>query len=295
MRVTNGMLITNMMRNYRRNLNRIEDYQNQLASGKSIRRPSDDPSGASKALKLRSDLSMNEQYIKNTDNALSWLNITETALRDIGDSLQRARELTVQAANETLTPENRATIANEIEQIQRHIFQVSNSTYAGRYIFAGFRTDAPAFVSVLGGIDFQGNEGEISFEVGVGNRIAVNVTGGGTAGVDIVGLYATLEDLKNDLRSPVMLPIDSFLTSIDGFARQALAHRSAVGAKTNRFEMIRARLLDSEVNFTDLLSKTQDADIAEVVMNLKEAEAVYNASLATGARIIMPTLVDFLR
>jgi len=296
MRVTNGMLITNMMRNYRRNLNRIEDYQNQLASGKSIRRPSDDPSGASKALKLRSDLSMNEQYIKNTDNALSWLNITETALRDIGDSLQRARELTVQAANETLTPENRATIANEIEQIQRHIFQVSNSTYAGRYIFAGFRTDAPAFVSVLGGIDFQGNEGEISFEVGVGNRIAVNVTGGGTAGVDIVGLYATLEDLKNDLRNSVMVPnVDSYLTSIDTFARQALAHRSAVGAKTNRFEMIRARLLDSEVNFTDLLSKTQDADIAEVVMNLKEAEAVYNASLATGARIIMPTLVDFLR
>jgi len=295
MRVTNGMLITNMMRNYRRNLNRIEDYQNQLASGKSIRRPSDDPSGASKALKLRSDLSMNEQYIKNTDNALSWLNITETALRDIGDSLQRARELTVQAANETLTPENRATIANEIEQIQQHIFQVSNSTYAGRHIFAGFRTEAPAFSQGAGAIVFEGNAGEIAFEVGVGNRIAVNVTGG-DSGVDIVGLYATLEDLKNDLRNPVMVPnVDSYLTDIDGFARQALAHRSAVGAKTNRFEMIRARLLDSEVNFTDLLSKTQDADIAEVVMNLKEAEAVYNASLATGARIIMPTLVDFLR
>jgi len=295
MRVTNGMLITNMMRNYRRNLNRIEDYQNQLASGKSIRRPSDDPSGASKALKLRSDLSMNEQYIKNTDNALSWLNITETALRDIGDSLQRARELTVQAANETLTPENRATIANEIEQIQQHIFQVSNSTYAGRHIFAGFRTEAPAFSQGAGTIVFEGNAGEIAFEVGVGNRIAVNVTGG-SSGVDIVGLYATLEGLKNDLRNPVMVPnVDSYLTDIDTFARQALAHRSAVGAKSNRFEMIRARLLDSEVNFTDLLSKTQDADIAEVVMNLKEAEAVYNASLATGARIIMPTLVDFLR
>ena len=296
MRITNGMLITNMMRNYSRNLNRIEDYQNQLASGKNIRRPSDDPSGASKSLKLRSDLSMNEQHIKNADNAISWLSITETALRDIGDSMQRARELTVQAANETLNPDNRDAIADEIEQIQRHIFNVSNSTYAGRYIFAGFRTDAPAFASVPGAITFQGNDGEIAFEVGIGNRIGVNVTGG-PSGVNIAGLYATLENLKNNLRGTSIppQPIDSFLTEIDGHARQALAHRSAIGAKSNRFEMIRARLLDSEVNFTDLLSKTQDADIAEVVMNLKEAEAVYNASLATGARIIMPTLVDFLR
>jgi flagellar hook-associated protein 3 FlgL len=297
MRVTNGMLITNMMRNYKRNLNRIENYQEQLASGKSIRRPSDDPSGASKALKLRSDLSMNEQYIKNADNALSWLNITETALRDIGDTLQRARELTVQAANGTFTPENRAVIADEIEQLQQHILQVSNSTYAGRYIFGGFRTDMPAFVydpNPTPHLDFQGNEGEIAFEVGIGSRIPVNVTGG-TSGVDIAGLYATLEDLKSDLRNTAMPSVDTYLTDIDSFARQALAHRSAVGAKTNRFEMIRARLLDSEVNFTELLSKTQDADIAEVVMHLKEAEAVYNASLATGARIIMPTLVDFLR
>jgi len=309
MRVTNGMLITNMMRNYRRNLSRMETYQNQLASGKSIRRPSDDPSGASKALKLRSDLSMNEQYIKNTDNALSWLNITETALRDIGDTLQRARELTVQAANETLTPENRAVIANEIEQLQQHIFQVSNSTYAGRHIFAGFRTEVSAFVfdptvssppaplapmPMRPHIEYEGNAGEIAFEVGVGNRITVNVTGG-PSGLNIAGMFDTLELLEISLRDPTMPAVDSYITQIDTFSRQALAHRSAVGAKTNRFEMIRARLLDSEVNFTDLLSKTQDADIAEVVMNLKEAEAVYNASLATGARIIMPTLVDFLR
>ena len=146
---------------------------------------------------------------------------------------------------------------------------------------------------------FEGNEGEIAFEVGIGNRIGVNVTGG-PSGVNIagpLGLYATLENLEDNLRGTVTPPvsIDTFLTEIDGHARLVLSHRSAIGAKSNRFEMIRARLLDSEVNFTDLLSKTQDADIAEVVMNLKEAEAIYNASLATGARIIMPTLVDFLR
>jgi len=294
MRVTSGMLISNMMRNYRDNLSRIERFQNQLATGKNIRRPSDDPSGASKALKLRSDLSVNQQYIKNTDNALSWLSITETALRDVGDSIQRIRELTVRASTGTFTPENRAVVADEIAQVQQHIFQLSNSTYAGRYIFGGFRTDTPPFTQILGRIDFQGNAGEISFEVGVGIRIPVNVTGDPT-GVDFAALYDTLENLRNDLGSPTMLPIDSYLADLDIFAGQALANRSLVGAKSNRFELVRSRLLDSNVNFTDLLSRTQDADIAEVMMNLKEAEMVYNASLATGARVIMPTLVDFLR
>lgn len=294
MRVTNGMLITNMMRNYNRNLVRMEDLQNQLATGQRIRRPSDDPVNASKTLKLRSDLSTNEQYLRNIDNGISWLNITETALRDIGDSLQRARELTVRASSHTMNADNRAAVADEIEQIQRHILQVSNSTYAGRHIFAGHRTDYPAFSQAAGAITFNGNAGEIVFEVSLGSRIPVNVSGG-PSGLDLEGLYSTLESLRNALDSPTVVPVDHFLTSIDNSFRTIMAHRSAVGAKTNRFEMIRARLEDSEVNFTELLSRTQDADIAEVMMNLREAEAVYNASLATGARIIVPTLVDFLR
>ncbi len=294
MRISNGMLISNLMRNYKHNLSNMEELQNQLSSGKRIRRPSDDPSGASKALKLRTDLSSNEQYIKNVDNAVSWLNITETALRDIGDTLQRARELAVRAAHETLVPADRATVANEIEQLQRHLFQLGNSTYAGRHIFAGYRTDTPAFAQSPGAILFQGNNGEIAFEVSIGNRIAVNVSGG-AGGAEIAGIYDVLERLKNDLRSPVVLPTGGYIQEIDLRMNQVLANRSMVGAKINRFEMIRTRLMDSETNYTELLSKNEDADIARVIMHLKEAEVVYNASLAAGARIIMPTLVDFLR
>ena len=294
MRVTSGMLITNLMRNYKHNLSNMEDLQNQLSSGKRIRRPSDDPSGASKALKLRSDISSNEQYIKNVDNAISWLNITETALRDIGDTLQLARELTVRASHETLVPSDRAAVADEIEQLQRHLFQLGNSTYAGRYIFSGYRTDTPAFSESPGAITFQGNNGEIAFEVSRGNRIAVNVSGG-AYGAELTEIYDVLERLKNDIRDPNMLPAGGYIQEIDQRINQVLAQRSTVGAKVNRFDMIRTRLMDSEVNFTELLSKNEDVDIARTVMHLKEAEVVYNASLAAGARIIMPTLVDFLR
>ncbi|HEY8341514.1 MAG TPA: flagellin, partial [Calditerricola sp.] len=74
-----------------------------------------------------------------------------------------------------------------------------------------------------------------------------------------------------------------------------LAVRATVGARMNRFELIRYRLEADEVNVTRLLSKEEDADMAEVITNLKTAENVYRAALAAGARIIQPSLVDFLR
>ena len=295
MRVTNGMLITNMMRDYAKNMRNLEKLQGQLSSGKRILKPSDDPVAVSKSLKLRADLAYNQQYVSNADNAISWLEATESALKDLGDVLNRARELAVQASNGALAPEDRMAIADEIEQLQKHVVQVGNATYAGRYIFAGYKTDKPAFVEQGDGtLKYQGDSGRIAFEIGIGNRIEVNVLGG-SGGAEIDEIYDVLERFKNELRNGTNANLDGYIGEIDQRITQILSQRSAVGAKVNRFELIRARLNEEEINFTKLLSQNEDVDIAEVIVRLKEAENVYRASLAAGARIIMPTLIDFLR
>nr|MBO2494552.1 flagellar hook-associated protein FlgL [Clostridia bacterium]PZN11658.1 MAG: flagellar hook-associated protein FlgL [Caldicoprobacter oshimai] len=299
MRVTNGMLITNMMRDYAKNMRKLEKLQSQLSSGKRILKPSDDPVAVSKSLKLRADLAYNQQYVSNADNAISWLEATESALKDLGDVLHRARELAVQASNGALAPEDRMTIADEIEQLQKHVVQVGNTTYAGRYIFAGYKTDKPPFevVQQVDGslrLDYKGDSGKIAFEIGIGNRIEVNVLGG-SGGAEIDEIYDVLERFKNELRNGTNANLDGYIGEIDQRMTQILSQRSAVGAKVNRFELIRARLKEEEINFTSLLSQNEDVDVAEVIMRLKEAENVYRASLAAGARIIMPTLMDFLR
>jgi flagellar hook-associated protein 3 FlgL len=294
MRVTNGMLISNMMRNYNKNMRNLAKLQEQLATGKRILRPSDDPVATSKSLKLRSDLAYNQQYVSNADNAISWLESTELALKDLGDVLQRVRELAVKAGNGSLSLEDRTAIADEIQQLQKHVVQVGNATYSGRYIFAGYKTDQPAFVEQDGELIYEGDKGKIAFEIGIGNRIEVNVTGGeGGAEIDVI--YDVLERFKNDLTDPANPPLDGYIEEIDERMIQILSQRSAVGAKVNRFELIRARLNDEEINFTNLLSYNEDVDVAQVIMQLKEAENVYRASLAAGARIIMTTLIDFLR
>ena len=104
MRITNNMLINNMLSNLSTNLNRMSKYQNQLATGKKISLPSDDPIVASRALKLRTDVSEIEQYKRNVDDATSWMEITETTLAQMGEVMHRVRELVVQGSNGTLSP-----------------------------------------------------------------------------------------------------------------------------------------------------------------------------------------------
>lgn len=141
MRITNNMLVNSMLYYMNNNLTRLQKYQAQLATGKKIEVPSDDPIVAAKALKLRTDVSEVDQFRKNANDAYSWMDITENTLGKTVDILQRARELAVQGSNGTLAVNDREKIQQEITQLRGQAIHLANSTYAGRYIFSGYSTD----------------------------------------------------------------------------------------------------------------------------------------------------------
>ena len=143
MRVTNNMLVNNMVYNLNQNLRTLEKLQYQQSTGKKFRVPSDDPIGASKSLKFNTDISKLEQYKRNAKDAMSWMTDTEAALGEIGEVLKRANELTVDAANGTKEGEDLKKIKEEIDQLKEHLVQIANTTYAGRHIFSGYKTDMP--------------------------------------------------------------------------------------------------------------------------------------------------------
>ena len=99
MRITNKSMMTNYLSNLNKSLKRMSDSQNQLASGKNIQRPSDDPFGTIKAMNLDTSLKQNEQYKKNIEDSLDFLNVTDASLGTMTDALQRIRELTVYGIN----------------------------------------------------------------------------------------------------------------------------------------------------------------------------------------------------
>lgn len=182
MRVTNNMMVDQLRRNLLINQRSMYDKQDQLATGKRIRRASDDPILSSRVLKYSTDLSELGQYERNTTDALSWLEITESAVYDNVQLLQRARELSVQAANGTNSADDTKKIAEEIKGLTKQLIGNGNLTYAGRYIFSGTETNKP-FFKEDGTFNVDVSQMTIDnppityYEVGIGTSIDISSNG----------------------------------------------------------------------------------------------------------------------
>ena len=302
MRITNNMLINNVLLNVSNNLNRTQKYQSQLATGKKITMPSDDPIVASKALKLRTDVAEILQYRRNCDDATSWMDITEATLNQIGEVIHWFREISVQAANGTNTEDDIEKIRTEAEELKTQLIHLANTTYAGRHIFSGFKTDKP-LLDEEGKFNFDiRNTEQIKFEIGIGDDINVNVPGGdlfhrGTDGEEDAKCFLvdTLDKVISAMESGDQAQISSLLGEIDIEIDNLLRVRAGLGARMNRVELSSNRLDDDNVNFTRLMSLNEDVDMAEAIMNLNNEMNVYQASLATSAKVIQQSLVDYLR
>lgn len=205
-------------------------------------------------------------------------------------------------ANGTTTPDDTQKIEKEISQLKIQLVHLGNATYAGRYIFSGYKTDTK-LVNDDGtfAIDVSNSE-MIKYEVGIGDDIHINVAGGDLfhAGADATTgvkgkLFQDFDDLIAALNTGDNVAVSGIIAKMDENINNVLRIRADVGARLNRVELTSNRLDNDAINFVQLMSANEDVDMAETIINLKNEENVYRASLAGGARIIMPTLVDFLR
>lgn len=290
MRITNNVLVNNLKNNLSRNIFNMEKIQNQLATGKRISRPSQDPTGIVESMHLASRLRENKAFQDNAQEAKSWLSTTDEALDGLTVALRRAYELTVQAANGVLAPEDQAAVKAEIEQIVEEVGVIANTIHNDRYIFGGTNTKNMPYNNGT----WQHNQQSIMYEVSIGVTIPINLTAEEVfVQADLIG---TLQNVATHLETGDAESLGSTdISALQQGIDQVLACRAKVGASNNRLEMTIARLEEQEVNYSNLQAEIDGVDPAKLIMELKNAENVYQASLSVGARIIMPTLVDYLR
>ncbi|MEC9490266.1 MAG: flagellar hook-associated protein FlgL [Halanaerobiales bacterium] len=295
MRVTNSMMVRNILGHLQNNMEDLNNLNEQLSSGKLFQKPSDSPIKVSDSLNYKSILNHNTQYQRNLGQAENWLNSTESALKSGTEVIQRARELTIYASTDSLTAEDRNKIASEVKQLRDELIDISQAKQGENYIFSGQRIDQKPFdinKTPSYTVDYQGDKRGITRQFNDGVEMKINLNGEDVFKKDIEALNDLYEELKNGgSGEDIGNYVEDMDISIDNFINL----RSQIGAKLNRVRMTESRLTSEELHITKMKSENEDVDLAEVITNLKMEETVYRASLASGSRIMQQSLVDFMR
>lgn len=296
LRVTPGMMNLQMIRNINTNLVRMDGNMNVLSTGMKLNKPSDDPVGITYSLRYRSELSFNEQFQKNADTALSWLEYTDTVIGQVNEISQRANELVVQAVNGTNPQEALDAVNTELNQIYEQLVSLGNSKFNDKHIFNGQLTDQAPYDETLAPTQVTDTHG-IAYKFTEGASLTINVTGQDVFGepTDPDNLFAILKRAQTALGTNDKAAAQAELNYFSSRLAKLNEARSEIGAKSNRVELISQRLGDLEMNLTSMQAKVEDADYAETIMKLKQDESVYQASLATSAKIMQISLLDYLR
>jgi len=298
MRVTNSMVVNNLLSTLGKNATRLSKYQNQVATGKRITKPSDDPVGAAYSVRYNTDIEKEKQYLANIESSNEILTATETALSSANSVLQRIRDLTVSAASAAPSDSSRQAIKVELEQLREELVGLANTTYNGRYIFSGYKTDQK-LINEDGSYAITVEDTEkINYQVSQNNIMQVNTLGTSIFGAgkkdEIPQMFADIDELITCVDAGDTEGINASLAKIDDAQDKVLAGMTEIGGKMNRLDLAKTRVTSNITYLDDAKSLNDDVDMAEAITNLTMEKTVYSSALQVGASIIQQTLLDFI-
>jgi flagellar hook-associated protein 3 FlgL len=265
--------------------------------------PSDDPSGTHRILTLNGEIALNEQHQRNLDNTQGVLNFTESIIVSIEEVITSARSDAILADSDTITDEERLIISARVDLLLEDLLNHGNSQYAGSYIFSGTNSQNPAFVATRDdtgeiinvALNPEGASGDIIREIGYDHRIVVNVEGEELLMADEdSNLFDGLIRFRDALRNGDLDEIGNTIDRLDAAHNQVLTQRTFLGAMGQRVMQAQELVMEMAIDYTDDLSRVEDIDYAEAILQYTIEENAYKAALGAASRVLQPTLLDFL-
>jgi flagellar hook-associated protein 3 FlgL len=292
-RVTESSIHTRVLANLQRNIQRGEKIQEQLSSGKQINRPSDSPNGTLQSMQLRGETRANNQYVRSADDGLGWLSTLDGTLTSASTLVQRARSLTLQGLNSgSNSAESRNALATEIDQIKSSMVGYANTTYLDRPVFGGTTTQSKAFDDTGA---FIGNQDSVVRTIGPNSQVRVDADGVAAFGDGNTSVFKVLDDISTALKSNDMTALQSGLEGLETAGNNLKNTLSEVGARYNRVTQMKQSAEDRLLDVTAQLSDVEDVDLPKTIMDMQLQQTSYQAALAASAKVIQPSLIDFLR
>ena len=283
-RMTSRMMSDRALLGMQTGLDRLGKVQEQLTTGRIINRPSDDPTAATSAMRLRSSVATQKQYARNANDATAWLSQIDATFSSVTSQVRRARDVALQGANDgAMGPQAREALATEVDQLREGLITTANATYLGRPAYAADGT----WIGVTG-------DGVVR-TVGEGVKVRVDVEGPTVFGPNGDTLFDHLEALSTALRAGDTVTVTSVVDKLNADSARITDVQSAVGARSVRIEQAQAAAGDAQLSLTNSLSQLENTDIAKATVDLQLQEVAYQAALAATSRVMQPSLLDFLR
>lgn len=291
-RVTQNMVVDRSLTSLQAGLDRLARTQEKLSTGKNLNRPSDSPTDATTSMKIRVQVSQTEQHVRNAQNGLGWLDVTDSTLSGMADNLRRVSELALQGANASITGSTSAALATEVAQIREGLLAQANTTYLDRPIFGGVTAGGRAF-DASG--TYVGTDAPVERSVADGVKVRIDIAGTAVVGPNGANLFDDLTALENALRLGDKAGIQTGIAAVTDRQRAVSDAQAAVGASYNRVDAAERKSQDALVTLRTALSDVEDTDLPKAMVDLQMHEVAYQAALASTARVMQPSLVDFLR
>lgn len=278
--------------------------QQQIASGRRILTPSDDPIASARALEVTQSQSLNTQYATNRMYAKNSLVELDGVLEGVTELLQNVKSTVISADNGVFGDNERNIIATELKSRLDQLLGLANSRDAqGNYLFSGFQTTTPAFVKTATGATYQGDAGQRLLQVDASRQLAVSATGQSVFQGGGQDMFQTLTDVITLLQTPVVTAADrtalqTGLVSANNDLKLALDNvstvRAAAGSRLQEIDALDTAGDDRGLQYSAILSELQDLDYTEALTRLSQQQFTFEAAQKSFVKTSGLSLFNFI-
>ena len=324
MRITNASMVRSHFYDTQNNLTNMSKINQQISTGKVINTVSDDPHKAIKIMNINNEIKYTEKYNYNIDESVGWMNTTDGALDNVGNLLGEIKETILKVGNGTYSQNEMKSLNEDMNEKIKQLADTLNSTHGGKYLFGGSSVD-DAPITVIENpdgtvkLEFSKDKNgqtipntddlkadissgiNIDYNISVGEILNIKDGNGNTVNLldEINNLSTLMNDIANGDEQTAAKAKETLLNDtkgkIDTLFDHVVNERTSLGVRLSTAEKIKELNDEDILNIQDVLSKTQDTDVVEKFIELKSAEMIYQASIQVGAKLIQPTILDYIR
>ncbi len=295
MRISTNMIFEKGVASMQLQSSRLLQTQQQVATGRRILTPADDPIGAARSLEVTQSKAVNAQFQINQGYAEDSLRFFENRLMGVGDLLQDIRERAVQAGNAALSPGELQFIGTELRARFDAVLGLANSRDAsGEYLFAGYQANTAPFEGGLAAVNYVGDQGVRTMQVGASRFMPISFPGDQVFGDMFANLRDFIQALENPPAGGVGDAVSAVLGNIDTALDNVLRVRAIVGSQLSEIDQLRTVGSDLDLQYSETLSRLQDLDFAEAISRLTQQQTFLEAAQQSFLRVSNLSLFNFL-